>query len=271
MIDKWRNIAGKLENLDGSKNLIENVIFIKKGGIAFIIFNENSKYIELVPSYLEALRSFSEELGNLGDLRSIKLSVQSLTFYSSSEEYSIISIHDSRIPLSLLTNFLKEINTLFLQHYTEDDVINWNNYVGFFQKFIPLLAEKVKTDENKFLILIPKEKGPLELITDEIFSNPDILAIVSVDTSGKQIQTTVNTTLNDFEIQVFISSPYLNRSIINLMPMLKSVSNRLLKGEEAHYIVKTEKFYLGMKEKNKMYYGLIGNTKESIKNEIIKI
>ncbi|MHA1799619.1 MAG: hypothetical protein ACTSVY_14320 [Candidatus Helarchaeota archaeon] len=257
--------------MNGNESLIENVIFIKTGGIAFITLNENHKYIELIPSYLEAIKSFTMELGNLGDLRSIKLSKLSLSYFSMSKEYSIILIHDTRIPIEILTRIAEEINNSFLQRYSEDILKTWKHNISQFEPFKEELFKLVKVFNERYSKIILKNKDSLDVIIQGILKNSEILAFTSVDLQGKAIQTTVNTSLDDFEIQTFISSPYLNRTLINLLPMLQSVGNILINEKGSFHVVKTEKFYLGMKEKNKKYFGLIGTTKESILKEIIKI
>ncbi|MHA1298089.1 MAG: hypothetical protein ACTSO9_01440 [Candidatus Helarchaeota archaeon] len=250
------------------ENLIKNIIFIKDGGIPLLSVVDSEDQLYLISGYLEAIKSFSREFDNVGDIRSISLSNLTFSYFCKNPEFYIILIHDSKIPMNLLTDFLDDINALFLSEYNEDEIKNWNGDTNLFQPFVPKLLHKIELFSQKCSIHSESYANLLETTARAIFKNKEILAISSISISGRNMKNYINENLDDFEIQVFIGSPYYKRTLLNLIPMLNAISNIMLGNENSYYIAKTEKFYLGMKQKESEYLGILGSDKDVVINAI---
>lgn len=258
--------------MEDTVNLIKNIIFIRPGGLALLYLGDLGQHSHLVAGYLEAFKSFSAELDDLGDIRSIYLSKFSFSYYCPSSLYFIILLHDSKIPTNEVSRFLEDVYKSFTEMFPDEWIQKWTGNLNEFDPFKPMLKGKIESYTQEWLKLAGlSEVETLEAKSKELFRDPKIFAISTVDSSGKNMQTYVNDSLEDFEIQVFISSPFYSRSLINLLPMLTSVSKLLLEKVGSYYIGRTEKFYLGMKAKDAEFLAIIAQNKEAIIKSIASI
>ncbi|MHA1143353.1 MAG: hypothetical protein ACTSRW_01315 [Candidatus Helarchaeota archaeon] len=252
-----------------SETLIHNVLFIKTGGTLLFSLRDLGDSGSLVSGYLEAVRSFSTELEEVGEIQSIQLSKLSFSYSCKSSEFSIIILHDSRVPLDEIRILFQHLNDAFLDHYTEKDIKNWRGNHSFFKPFLPTLSMICQRGEKKISArIITWEAKHYELKVKDIFKNPEILSLTVIESQENGIQTYVNDSLDDFEIQVFISSPYLNRTLQSLIPMLVSLEKLLLNSSNSYFIGKTLKFHMALKQTNGTKIGIIGTTRDAVEEAI---
>ncbi|MHA1229444.1 MAG: hypothetical protein ACTSRP_02955 [Candidatus Helarchaeota archaeon] len=251
---------------------IKDLMFIKTGGVLLFSISRTKKGLETISSFLEAVKMFSQELDDLGELRSINLSKFSISYYCKNPKFYIIAIHDSDVPLVPLSNFFEKISRMFLEYYSEDLLRDWNHNISIFKPFINILNNEIENfSENCFII---SEKGhciSIQKLSEELFKNNEIMAISRVSPASNTIQTIINNNLHDFSLQTFIFSPFYKKLIINIGAVLDEAGKKLLESEKTHYLIKTNKFVLGIRQKYSEYLGIIGLSYESIKNVISKI
>ncbi|MHA1298091.1 MAG: hypothetical protein ACTSO9_01450 [Candidatus Helarchaeota archaeon] len=258
--------------MSDASDLIKNVLFIKIGGIPLIYLRDIGEDTSLISGYLEAFKNFSSELENAGEIRSINLSKITFSYFSNNPEFYIISINDSRVPIDRLTLFLEELQKDFLEKYSIEDIKYWNRNTNYFQSFLPYMIEKINDFAEKITLKLECELNELlNIDSQEIFNNPNNYAIIITDSSSKNIKSFVNPSLKDFELQVFIASPYFNRVLVNFIPTLANTGNILLNSKGLYYILKSQRFYLGMKTKDSSYVGILGADLKAIEKILTQI
>jgi len=250
---------------------IKDIMFIKQGGILLFSLIGLGDKSDIISSFLEAIKSFSYELDEFGEIRSINLSKFTISYYCKNPAFYIIAIHESEIPLQILSKFLDKINSKFLERYSEEVIIKWDHNTSLFEPFIEQLKNEIQDFSKKYLLtpseLIYKLDNQLK---NRLFEDKQLLAI-SYIYEDNIIQTELNNNLKDYELQVYISSPYYRRTILNLGQMLTSIGKILLKSQNLCFIIKSRKFYLGIKQIKDFYLGIIGMDYNSIKNAFTKI
>lgn len=249
---------------------IKNVMFIKPGGLLlFSLVESPDGKLDIISSFLEAIRAFSTELKG-GELRSINLANLTLSYYTMPIFY-IIVIHECDISIDSVSEFFKSITKKFTREYSEDQIENWDHNITMFNPFIKILVADIKSFSKTCKIGKVKEQKLIENVSEKIFQDKEILAVSIVNPIDNLIQTQVNDSLNDFELQVYISSPFYNRTIINLGTVLTSIGNLLLGDKNYYYIIKTDRFYLGIKKIEENFLGILGIDYNSIKSVMLDI
>ncbi|MHA1270644.1 MAG: hypothetical protein ACTSPY_12700 [Candidatus Helarchaeota archaeon] len=258
--------------MSNSHGEIKNIIFIRQGGLLLFSLSNPEGRMEIISSFLEAIKTFSSEIEDLGEIRSINLSKVSLSYYCKNPNFYIIIIHDSDIPIKALIDLFEKINYEFLNRYSEDIIINWDHDVSKFRPFIEVLREKIDNFNSQHLTRQKEELyESIEKLANESFKDETILAISKIDSTGAINQTHINTSLNDFELQVFMSSPYYDKIIRVLGSMLTSIGNFLLNTSDVYHIIKSKRFCLGIKQMDSNYISILGLDYDKVKNIIIKV
>jgi hypothetical protein len=254
-------VFNKMVELTGP---IKNVMFIKPGGLLlFSLQDSPDGKLDIISSFLEAIRAFSTELKG-GELRSINLANLTLSYYTMPIFY-IIVIHECDVSIDRISEFFKSITEKFSREYSEDQIKNWDHNITMFKPFIKILVDDIKSFSKTCKIGKGKEQKLIEEISEKLFKDKEILAVSIVNPSNNSIQTQVNDSLDDFELRVYISSSFYNRTIINLGTVLNSIGNILLEDKNYHNIIKTDRFYLGIKDIEENYLGILGQDYNSIK------
>ncbi len=258
--------------MNNSEDIIKNILFIKIGGIPLIFLKNIGKDTFLISGYLEAFKNFSSELENAGELRSINLSKLTFSYYSNNPEFYVISINDSRVPIENLNEFMKDLHDGFLEKYTIDEIKYWDKSIDRFKSYLPVIMKKI---EDFYKLCLPKlsdvSAEPFGLRIQDIFKNNKIYAIIFSNPAKKDIRSFVNPDLEDFELQVFIASPYFNRILINFIPTLANIGKMLLETKGQHYFIRSSRFQLGLRQKDSHLVGILGTDKEAIVKHLLQI
>ncbi|MBD3228398.1 MAG: hypothetical protein GF329_09435 [Candidatus Lokiarchaeota archaeon] len=254
------------------EDIIKNIMYIRHGGLLlFSLVDSSSGKLDIVSSFLEAIKSFSGELDGMGELRSIKLSNMTLSYYKNNRSFYIILIHRSSFPIESLTKFLETISEKFIQRYSEDQIDNWNHDINLFKPFMKVLRDEMKAFSESNAILEGKGKALIDELYKKIVKEKDILAISIIEPSKNVIQSRVDPKLDDFELQVYISSSFYNRTLLNLGTNLTSIGNVLIGSDDFYHIIKTDRFYLGIKSIENKYLGVLSKSYDSIKSILPEI
>ncbi|MHA1830964.1 MAG: hypothetical protein ACTSWR_05470 [Candidatus Helarchaeota archaeon] len=157
---------------------IKDIMFIKQGGILLFSLIGLGDKSDIISSFLEAIKSFSYELDEFGEIRSINLSKFTISYYCKNPAFYIIAIHESEIPLQILSKFLDKINSKFLERYSEEVIIKWDHNTSIFEPFIEQLKNEIQDFSKKYLLTPNKLIYKLDnQLKNRLFEDKQLLAI----------------------------------------------------------------------------------------------